>query len=76
VPPALTFRNSVFCSHCACVLFTDLRTNSDFYLHSINWLVFITEAESVYCAVRTGSSDQTDTVLSLGGDMGLGYTEE
>jgi hypothetical protein len=24
-------------------------------LHSINWLVFITEAECVYCAVRTDS---------------------
>ena len=24
-------------------------------LYSINWLVFITETESVYCAVRTGS---------------------
>jgi hypothetical protein len=24
-------------------------------LHSINWLVFITETECVYCAVRTGS---------------------
>jgi len=25
-------------------------------LYSINWLVFITEMECVYCAVRTGSS--------------------
>jgi len=25
------------------------------YLHSINWLVFIAEMESVYCAVETGS---------------------
>jgi len=24
-------------------------------LYSINWLVFITETESVYCAVRAGS---------------------
>jgi len=24
-------------------------------LYSINWLVFITETESVYCSVRTGS---------------------
>jgi hypothetical protein len=24
-------------------------------LYNINWLVFITEMESVYCAVRTGS---------------------
>jgi hypothetical protein len=24
-------------------------------LYSINWLVFVTETECVYCAVRTGS---------------------
>jgi len=29
-------------------------------LYSINWLDFITEAESVYYAVRTGSSNQID----------------
>jgi hypothetical protein len=30
-------------------------------LYSINWLVFfITEAQSVYCAVRAGSLNQTD----------------
>jgi len=31
-------------------------------LHIINWSVFITEAESVYCAVRTGSLNATDPV--------------
>jgi len=36
-------------------------------LYSINRLVCITETESVYCAVRTGSLNQTDTVLSLKG---------
>ena len=34
-------------------------------LYSINLSVFITEAESVYSAVRTGSLNQTDTVSSL-----------
>ena len=35
-------------------------------LYSINWLVFITETECVYCAVRTGSLYiiQTRFVLS------------
>jgi len=33
-------------------------------LYSINWLVFITEAESVYSAVRTGSLNQTNTLSS------------
>ena len=36
-------------------------------LYSINLSVFITEAESVYCAVRTGSLNQTDTVWYLRG---------
>jgi len=36
-------------------------------LYNINLPVFITEAESVYCAVRTGSLNQTDTVFSFEG---------
>ena len=36
-----------------CVLYLS-ETNSN-YCHSINWLVFITEMKSVFCAVRTGS---------------------
>jgi len=36
-------------------------------LYSINLSVFITKAESVYCAVRTGSLNQTNTVSSLKG---------
>jgi hypothetical protein len=35
------------------------------YMYNIKWLVFITETESVYCAVRTGSLNQTATVSSL-----------
>ena len=34
-------------------------------LYSIILSVFITEAESFYCAVRTGSLNQTDTLSSL-----------
>jgi len=37
------------------------------FLYSINLWVFIIEAESVYCAARTGSLNQPDTVLSLKG---------
>jgi len=33
----------------------------------INWLIFVTEAESVYCAIRTGSLYQTDIVSSIEG---------
>ena len=35
------------------------------YWHRINWLVFITDPESVHCAVRTGSLDKTDDESSL-----------
>jgi len=34
------------------------------YIALTGWLI-ITEAESVYCAVRTGSLNQTDTVTLL-----------
>jgi hypothetical protein len=44
----------------------DLRTVA-VYVHSINTLVFITDAESVFCAVRTGSLTKRDYVSSLKG---------
>ena len=34
-------------------------------LYTINWLVFMTETECVYCAVRTGSINMTKINLSL-----------
>jgi len=46
---------SVLPTQCIYAFSMDLRTNSDYFLYSINWLVFITETECVYCAVRTGS---------------------
>ena len=36
-------------------------------LYSVNLSVFKTEAEGVYCAVRSGSLNQTDTVSYLKG---------
>jgi len=49
------------------VFCVDLRTNSDYFSTSPQLVVFffITEAERVYCAVRTGSLNQTDTFSSL-----------
>jgi len=38
-------------------------------LYKINLSVFITEAQIVYCAVWTGSSNQIDTVSSLKGPV-------
>ena len=41
---------------CIYVFCMDLRTNSEISsLYIINWMVFITETESVYCAVRAVS---------------------
>ena len=39
----------------------DLRTNSTFQLYIINRLIFITEVESVYCAVQSESLYNTVT---------------
>jgi hypothetical protein len=54
VPPGLTFTNSTFCPHSMYMCFVWISEQTVIIsLHSINWLVFITEAECVYCAVRT-----------------------
>jgi len=45
----------VLLTQCICMFCVDLRTNSDYFPSNINWLVFITETECVYCAVRTAS---------------------
>ena len=43
----------------------DLETNVTFVLYIINGLIFITDAESVYCVVRTDSEYKRDGVWSL-----------
>jgi hypothetical protein len=63
---SLTFNNSTSCPHTVFMCFVWIwEQTAIISLYSINWLVCITEAESVYCAVRTGSLNQTDTVSSL-----------
>ena len=53
---SLTLTNSTFCSNSACMCFVWISEQTAIIsLYSINWLVFITETECVYCAVRTGS---------------------
>jgi len=56
VPSCLTFGNSTFCPHRVfmCFEWTSEQT-AIISLYNINWLVFVTEMKSVYCAVRTGS---------------------
>jgi len=52
----LTVNNFAFCPHSVfkCFVFIWEQT-AIISLYSINWLLFITETECVYCAVRTGS---------------------
>ena len=48
-----------------CVLRGSQKKTAIISLYTIYLSVFITEAESVYCAVRTGSLNQTGTVSSF-----------
>jgi len=53
-------------TQCIYVLYMDLRTNSGF--HRVHCkLLFVTAMESVYCAVRTGSSNRKDYIAPLKG---------
>ena len=53
---SLTFNNSTFCPHTVFMCFVWISEQTVIIsLYSINWPVFVTETESVYCAVRTGS---------------------
>jgi len=49
-------QNSTFCPHSVFMCFVWIwEQTAIISLYSINWLVFITETECVYCAARTGS---------------------
>jgi len=52
---SLASNNSAFCPHSVFMCFVWFwEQTAIISLYSINWLVFITEMECVYCAVRTG----------------------
>ena len=54
VPPGLIFSNSTFCPHSVFMCFVWIwEQTAIISLHSTDWLVFITEMECVYCAVRS-----------------------
>jgi hypothetical protein len=56
LPPGLTPTNSTFWPHNVFMCFVWISEQTTIIsLYSINWLVFITETECVYCAVRTES---------------------
>ena len=51
---SLIFSNSAFCPHSVFMCFVWIwEQTAIISLYNINWLLFITETESVYCAVRT-----------------------
>jgi hypothetical protein len=53
---SLTCSNSTFCPYSVFMCFVWISEQTAIIsLYSINWLVFVTETECVYCAVRTGS---------------------
>ena len=55
-------------TQCIYVFCVDLgKKTAIISLYSIDLSVFKTEAESVYCAVRSGSLNETDTVSYLKG---------
>ena len=52
---SLTFNNCTFCPESVFVCFVWISEQTAIIsLYNINWLLFIPETESVYCAVRTG----------------------
>ena len=65
---SLTFNNSTFCPHSVFMCFVCISEQTAIIsLNNINWLVFITETECVYCAVRAGSLNQSDSISSFKG---------
>jgi len=55
VPPGWTLYNPTFCPHSVFMCFVCVWGQTAIIsLYSINWLVILTQTESVYCAVRTG----------------------
>ena len=62
---SLTFSNSTFCPHSVFMCFVWIwEQTAIISLYSFNSLVFITETECVYCAVRTGSLYTTSLTFS------------
>jgi hypothetical protein len=65
-------RTSTFCPHSAFMCFVWISEQTGIIsLHSINWLVFITERWSVYCAVRTESWNVFQVTFLLHSNNGL-----
>jgi len=62
---SLTFNNSTFCAHRVFICFVWISEQTAIIsLYSINWLVFITETECVYCGVRTAYLNKFKLILN------------
>jgi len=63
---SFTFNNSTFCPHTVfmCFVWTWVKIAITF-LQDINWLVFITETESIYWAIRTSEIATSKQPLSM-----------
>ena len=66
-PAGLTLNNCTLCPHCIYVFCIISEQTATCATHNINWLVFITEMKSVYCAAETGSLNKAVCVASLKG---------
>ena len=63
-PTSLIFKNRMLFTQCIYV-FCIWEQTATCAIYIINWLVFITELKSVYCAVRTGSLNEAVCASSL-----------
>jgi hypothetical protein len=66
-PSGLTLKNSTFCPNSVfmCSVWISGQT-AIISLYSSNWFVYITDMESVYCAVRAGSLNRIRLFSSFG----------
>ena len=56
----------MFCSYIIFIYFVWIsEKEAVVFLYSINWLVFVTQAQCVYCAVRTGALCVIQVTLHL-----------
>ena len=63
---SLTFSNSTFCPHSVFMCFVWISEQTAIIsLYNINWLVFITAKEFVYCAVRTACLCKCTIILAF-----------
>ena len=74
VPPGLILNNPTFCPHSVFMCFVWISEQTAMISpYSINWLVFVTETESVYCAARTEYLHEIQVSFSPHSDLPCQY---